>query len=193
MFTNQKRLLAPSTRAYVQHYVGKQQRGGGVGNGQFGHIYAGNRFPQRGGGIGTFLAGVVRGISSLISRTPSWVKTGAKIVGSSALRNIGDYAGDVQAGADPKLARKRALKSTVADIMEETGKKMRGSGTLSKRKKKKCCRIVKKRLVGGGSKRKRKRFPKKAIRKTNTRPVKRKKKKKMRSIKTRSKFDLLSV
>ena len=106
----------------------------------------------------------------MIGKTPDWVKTGAKIVGTSAIRNLGDYMGDVQAGADPKMAKKRAAKSTFADILEESGKKMRGSG-------KKCCKS----LAGSGKKRKTKKKIKKVPQK------------KKRSIKRRTKFDLLSV
>ena len=167
------RIISPSARAYALHYAGQRGRGG-----QFGQIYSGARFPQRGGGIGTFLAGIVRGISSLIQNTPDWVKTGAKIVGTSALRNFADYGSDVQAGADPRQAKKRAVKSTLADIFEEGSKKMRGSGA---KKKKKCC---KKLLGGGGSRRRMAQKKRKPVRRKSTR---------RRAIRRRTKFDLLSV
>jgi hypothetical protein len=189
-----KRLLAPSARTYLQHYNG-QQRGRGVGS--FGQIYSGARFPQRGGGIGSFLSGIVRGISSLISRTPSWVKTGAKIVGKSALKNFADYGGDVQAGADPKETRKRYLKSTGADILEGVTKTLRGEGLrrskrrkITKKKKKKCCNRVKRSFIGTGKRKKRRVTKQRRRRKPTTRRVKRKKRS---TIKRRNKFDLLSV
>src|SRR6266404_3296300 len=125
-----------SVSALVTHYAGRQRGRGSAATDQFGQIYTGSRFPprQRGGGIGSFLSGVVRGISSLLSKTPDWVKSGAKLVGTSALKGMADYGDELRAGVDKQDARKRVFKSVGADIAEGVGKQLRGQG----RKRKKC-------------------------------------------------------
>jgi hypothetical protein len=178
-----------SAAAYLAHY--KRSNQSGRGGSPFGQIYAGTRFGRgRGAGIGSLLGGVVRGISSLIGSAPGWLKSGAKLVGTSALRNLGEYIGDVEAGTDKKQARKRAFKGTVADVFEGASKHIRGSGkggairkttTATVTKKKKCCKV--KQLTGG--------------RRRQATAVAKKKKKKAsqppKSIKGRTKFDLLSL
>jgi hypothetical protein len=181
----------PTASAYEKYFKQRRQLvGRGGGGDQFGQIYRGIRFPEQqqyGSGFGTFLTNIVRGISGLIEGTPTWVKTGAKIAAKSALQGLSDYAGDVQVGVDPKVARSRAFRSTMGEIMEKTGAKMKGQGGRkrkkqkggAKKKKKRCCRL--KRLSGGGGKRRR----------TKKKQVGRQKRKK--GIKARrSKFDLFS-
>jgi len=183
--------LLPSTQQYVAYYGGSSAKQRGRGGDQFGHIYTGSRFSaaQRGRGLGSVIGSVVRGISGLITRSPGWLKTGAKIAGKSALRALSDYGDDVRAGVTPTEARKRALKSAFGEALEEGAKRMRGSGAVKKgkkqqrgagrpqkkTKKKKCCRL---RLIGRGSKRKQQQQKKKPVKK---------------AIKGRSKFNLLSV
>jgi hypothetical protein len=179
---------SPSVDVYVRHYGGKKVLKGH--GGPFGQIFAGSRF-QRGAGVGSFFTALFRGVNSLINRTPDWVKTGAKVVGESALRNIADYGGDVEAGIDKKVAKKRAMKGFVSDLLEQGGKRMKGSGGSrpgkclkgrgkngrkatepmnKKKQKKKCCSL---KLIGKGKQQ-------------------RKKKRGKKTIKRRTKFDLLS-
>jgi hypothetical protein len=219
---------APTVAALVSHY-GRTQRGRGA-NDQFGQIYSGSRFPlrQRGGGIGTFLGGVVRGISSLLSKTPSWVKSGAKLVGQSALQGMANYSDDRRAGIDKQDARKRALKSVGANIAKGIGqqlsegggrrrgkkrkkcvKKGGGGGPAAKRrptkksmqkggskgkgikkKKKRCCKL--KQLGGKRKKKKSTKAQRKSGKKRRQRPASASRLGWLKSIKGRSKFDLLS-
>ena len=164
----------PCAASYSAYY----QRG----RGPYGQIFTGTRFPQqRGAGISSILGSVVRGITGLIERTPSWLKEGAKIAEKSALKGISEYQGDIEAGADKRAARKRAFRSAVGEALDQGAKKMRGSGKrkkprVGKGKKKRCCRLKKIRRVGRG---------KKARKPARTR--------RRKSIKKRSKFNLLSV
>jgi hypothetical protein len=188
----------PTKDDYLKHY--RQQIGRGSSN-PFGQIYAGRRFvrQQHGGGIGTFLSSVVRGITGLLGRTPPWLKTGAKIVGKAAMKNIGDYRDDVNAGVNKSAARKRAFRSTVADIADEVGKVARGGGCRKKRKKlapgggggrggrrHHCCKV--KILSGSGRKKSKHNF-----KLMNTRKKMGSTKQKKKTIKGRTKFDLLSL
>jgi hypothetical protein len=199
----------PAASAYQKYY---QQRGGAGSSDKFGQIYRGQRFPQQqqqqGQGFGTFLGSIVRGISGLVNRTPSWVKSGAKILGQSALQGLSEYAGDVQAGADRKVARKRALQSTIANALEAGGKKLKGGGgkrrkmtrrrrrpqkggagrvTKKRVKKKKCCKLKMLRpQTGSGHRRQRRR-------KTATTTATKRRRRPTATIKRRSKFDLFSV
>ncbi|HUR98249.1 MAG TPA: hypothetical protein VMZ26_09325 [Pyrinomonadaceae bacterium] len=193
---------------WVQYYA-RQQRGAGSAQSQqqLGQIYAGTRFGRgtmRGGGIGSFLGGVVRGISSLVGSAPSWLKTGAKLVGQSALRGAATYADDLRAGANKKTARKRAFKTAAADLAESTAKKLRGQGGKGKSKKKKrCCKLKrlqtgrgsacrKKSLLGRGSKKKKR----KTTKKKKTKKIAPRKKSRgtyRKTIKGRTKFDLFNL
>lgn len=203
----QETYRGPSAQQYAAHYGRTQTgRGGGGSGGQFGQIYSGARF-QRGRGIGSFIGGIVRGISGLISRAPTWLKEGAKIAGKSALSGLADYGDQVRAGASKEQARKRAFRKAFGEALEEGGKRVQGGFGCRRRgvkrsrltlkqtgsgKKKKCCRIrVLKPQSGGrrrklgGKKKKRTVNGRGARKKTVRRPVKR--------IKRRAKFDLLSV
>jgi hypothetical protein len=176
----------PTSTTYLNHYNGKIQKGG------FGPVYAGSRFTarnQRGGGIGTFLTSIIRGISGIVDKTPAWVKKGANILAANAIKTYADYKGDLAAGADKSLAKKRALKAFAGDVMEHGAKQVKsGAGASGARpkvvageppkKRKKCCKL--KEITGSGTI--------KAKKKTNKRKQGRPK-----SIKGRSKFDLLSL
>jgi hypothetical protein len=187
---------------YHKYYL---QKGRGS-SGKFGQIYQGQRFPghpyQTGSGFASFLGTLVRGIGNLIGRTPGWVKSGAKIAGASALKGVADYAGDVDAGVPKEVARKRAFKSAVADMMESGGKKIRGAGRrrktvknkagagCRKKSKSKTCKLKLLTRQQGGRPR-RKRTPRRQRRRIDG-----KKKRRVAptgGIKRRSKFDLFSV
>ena len=197
----------PSPAAYVAHYRRGVQRG--KGNGSYGQIFSGARFParQHGQGIGSFLSGIVRGISNLISRTPSWVKTGAKIGAESALRGLADYGDEVRAGASPQEARKRAFRSALGKALEKGGQKLRGEGHGRRKKKrktkssnkgrgmvaarkKKCCRVRRSAVVAGRGRKLRK---KQQIHGRKRQNLLAKSKRLRSSIKGWSKFDLLSL
>jgi len=102
---------------------------------------------------------------------------------------LSDYRDDVGQGADKQQARKRALKSTAADIFTKAGKAMSGNGVRRRRllvkkrtNKKKCCRV--KKLSGAGRRRP-----------TNKRVAKKRRgsSQKRKAIKGTTKYDLLSL
>jgi hypothetical protein len=175
-----------SVANYIAHYSGKKQKGGGP----IGPVFTGSRF-HRGRGVGTFLTGIVRGISRLISATPDWVKSGAKLAGVSALRNLGEYGDNVKSGMDKKEARKRAVQSTAADVMEGVAKRFRGQGSKRKRKRSNVRKVKIVRRIGKGIKLKKGGCKIKTLTGSGKRKKMRRKNKK--SIKRRTKFDLLSL
>ena len=200
MKSHQYNYYPPSPAAFAAYYR-QQQRG----RGPYGQIYSGARFvrQQQGAGFGSFLSSIVRGVSNLIARTPSWVKTGAKIGAESALRGLADYGDEVRAGVDPQEARKRAFRSALGEALEKGGKRMKGEGMKkrcrrqkTKRKnksvargkgKRKCCRLqtISAAMKGKGKRRRR------ATRKKENLLSKGRR---LRSaIKGRSRFDLLSL
>jgi hypothetical protein len=193
---------SPVSSIYHKYYIGKQKGGAGNSVGKFGQIYYGQRFPgQQGAGFASFLGTIVRGIGSLIDRTPSVVKSAAKIAGQSALQGLADYAGDVQSGVPKEVARKRAFKTAVGSMLEQGGRRIKSSGGAAKRKRlskrgkkkvgrgkkgKKCCRV--KRLNQNGLGRRRRKQ-----RKAGKKMVQKRRRRRPTTIKRRSKFDLFSV
>jgi len=120
-------------------------------------------------------------------------KKGVKIVGKSALQGLSDYAGDVQAGVDPAVARKHAFRSTVGNIMEKAGSRLKGQGSCRKKKKKRtqkggttrkktCCCLKHLMAGGGGGHQGRKQGQRKPVRWQRSR----------KGIKARTKYDLFS-
>jgi hypothetical protein len=213
---------SPVSKLYRDYYLKKQrhqQQRGGKGNGQFGQIYHGQRFPQQqnGSGLGSFLGTVARGIANLIQGTPSWVKTGAKLAGQSALKGMSEYAGDVEAGVPPDVARKRAFKSSLGNILMKSGEKLKGGGVSSssrKKQKKKTTKKVQKKQKGGGQKKRtkktkcctlkvlsrqqqqtggRRRRRQQTRTKKKTASGGRRRRRQAKGIKRRTKFDLFSV
>lgn len=209
---------SPVSRLYHSYYLKKQQqqqKGRGSG-GQFGQIYQGQRFPsQDGSGIGSFLGSIARGVANLIDRTPQWLKSGAKIVGKSALQGLSDYAGDVQAGVPADMARKRAFRSTLGNVLERGGKRLKTQAggkrkrrrrRTTQRKKKKqsggaaCCKLKKlkrqrQRRRGGrkqiGGKKKQKKIKRRSSK--SAAAASKRQRRGRRAIKRRTKFDLFSV
>jgi hypothetical protein len=190
---------------YRNYYIKKQQQQRGGGNGQFGQIYQGQRFPnnrlQDGSGLGSLLGTVARGIANLIQRTPSWVKTGAKLAGQSALKGMSEYAGDVEAGIPRDVARKRAIKSSLGNMLVQSGEKLKRGGGGGKRKVqkggKKCCKLkmLQRQQTGVGGRRRRPKKPqnKKKKKKATARGKRRRRQPAATGIKRRGKFDLFSV
>jgi len=193
----------PTARDYVDYYRY-------AGRGAYGQIFSGSRFhrlpilpSQHGTGVVSMLGGIVRGITGLISRSPKWLREGAKIAGTSALRGLASYGDEVKSGLTPVETRKRALKEAFGDALEQGAKRLRGSGCARKRKtagagkkklkggrkkkkktttkkKKKCCRV--RTLTGGRIGKRRRSTSKTRARRSTVKPIK-----------GRSKFDLLSV
>jgi len=124
------------------------------------------------------------------------------------VQGIGEYSGDIAAGADKAQTRRRVLKATAGRILEDAGKTMRGgrsrmgrgrsagkraasrssSGPAPKRQRK-CCRVKVIRNPTGGAKRRRRQPQKKSASVKRAAAGSRGRK----PIKGRTKFDLFSV
>ena len=91
---------------------------------------------QRGDGLGSIFAGLAR----FVTRLPSWVKTGAKILGKQALRTGMTVARDMATDSetwkkDWKAAGKKHLKRAAGELLEEGGKELQSGSGLKRGKR----------------------------------------------------------
>jgi hypothetical protein len=109
---------------YIKYY--QDQVGSGL------PYYSGTVY-QRGNGFGAVFSSLIRGISPLIRKVPSLLKSGAKIVGKQAVRSGVDLLRDPASGENVKVAGKKRLREAGANILEEASKRLRQSGQGVKR------------------------------------------------------------
>lgn len=83
---------------------------------------------QRGNGLGSLFGSLIRGISPLIRRMPTWIKTGAKMAGKQAMKSGVDILRDVASGENLSFAGKKRAREAGADFLEAASKRLRQSG-----------------------------------------------------------------
>ncbi len=106
----------------TEYYLNQAQTGQGMG-------YYSGIHGQRGHGLGTFLGGLFRTVLPFLGRT---LKSGARSVGSEALRAGTGILSDIVSGQNPQEAAKRRIGLAGRNLYEQAASKiqskMRGNG-----------------------------------------------------------------
>jgi hypothetical protein len=118
----------PDPNVYYNHYrLDQLGKGYPIFTGQHQHNQ------QSGRGIGSLF----RGVSSLISKVPSWLLSTAGSVAKNVVSGISEHKADVAAGADKQKSKKRQFKKALGNILAEGAATLhKGMGRRRRRKRK---------------------------------------------------------
>ena len=132
---------------YIKYYALQQQQQQSGGNPYFqGSVYQrGNgglpyfrgSIYQHGDGLGSIFSSIARFVSGM----PSWIKTGAKVLGKQAVKTGLDVARDMAADSEPwkedwRSQSKKYLKRAAGEMLEEGGKRLQQGKGINRRQKK---------------------------------------------------------